>query len=257
VAVAIVSSLSVPFSAWIFTGGIPYIVLTNTPLRLANVVLVALVIGIRERLGRLHEAEAEARATEERRARSAAEAEEQARFSRFIHDEVLSVLTAAQFFTGAPPAELREEAGATIRALAMESPPGRIGSGRQDPAPLAERLRARLARIAPAAAIAIETDDHPVETEPVEALAEAAAEALRNATRYARAQRVSVRGRIADGAVELTVSDDGAGFDPSAVPPERLGVRESIVARVTEIGGRASIVSAPGAGTEVRLSWAP
>lgn len=257
VAAAIVSSLSVPFSAWVFTGGIPYIVLTNTPLRLANVVLVVLVIGIRERLTLLHEAEAEAWATEERRARSGAEAEEQARLSRFVHDEVLSVLAAAQFFDGSPPPELREEAGATIRALATESPPGRNRAGRVDPALLAEQLRARFVRLAPAAEIAIETDDSPVEARPVELLADAAAEALRNTTRHARAQRISVRVMIADGAVEVSVADDGVGFDPSTAPRERLGVRESIVARVEEIGGRAQIVSAPGEGTEVRLSWAP
>ena len=37
------------------------------------------------------------------------------------------------------------------------------------------------------------------------------------------------------------------------VPPDRRGVRESIVGRMARNGGTAEIVTAPGAGTQVRL----
>jgi hypothetical protein len=37
------------------------------------------------------------------------------------------------------------------------------------------------------------------------------------------------------------------------VPPDRRGVRESIVGRMRRHGGRGRITSSPGAGTEVEL----
>jgi hypothetical protein len=55
--------------------------------------------------------------------------------------------------------------------------------------------------------------------------------------------------------LEVTVRDAGAGFDPARVDPVRLGLRRSIVERIAEWGGRASVRSAPGEGTVVSLRW--
>ena len=55
-----------------------------------------------------------------------------------------------------------------------------------------------------------------------------------------------------DGAAYASIRDDGRGFDPSIVG-DRHGVADSIVARMHDVGGRAEIRSAPGAGTEVQL----
>ena len=55
-----------------------------------------------------------------------------------------------------------------------------------------------------------------------------------------------------DDEVLVTVRDDGDGFDPAAATTGR-GVSSSIIARMTDAGGRAEVVSAPGRGTEVRL----
>jgi signal transduction histidine kinase len=49
------------------------------------------------------------------------------------------------------------------------------------------------------------------------------------------------------------VRDRGPGFDLSAVPDDRRGVRESIVGRMRRHGGRAAVHSAPGEGTEIEL----
>jgi signal transduction histidine kinase len=54
--------------------------------------------------------------------------------------------------------------------------------------------------------------------------------------------------------VEAFVRDRGVGFDPSAVPEDRMGVRRSILERMHRHGGTAQILSSPGAGTEVRLA---
>jgi signal transduction histidine kinase len=51
------------------------------------------------------------------------------------------------------------------------------------------------------------------------------------------------------------VRDMGTGFDPASVDRARLGLRRSITERAQDCGGQASIWSAPGRGTVVRLSW--
>ncbi len=58
-----------------------------------------------------------------------------------------------------------------------------------------------------------------------------------------------------DGGIDVHVRDDGRGFEISAVPRERLGVRVSILERVSNAGGLAEVRSAPGAGTTVRIRW--
>jgi signal transduction histidine kinase len=53
----------------------------------------------------------------------------------------------------------------------------------------------------------------------------------------------------------LMVVDAGVGFDPLAVPDDRLGLRISVLNRVESLGGAVRIWSAPGAGTSVLLSF--
>ena len=43
-------------------------------------------------------------------------------------------------------------------------------------------------------------------------------------------------------------------FDPDAVPADRLGLKGSVIGRMTRHGGKATVRSAPGEGTEVHLS---
>jgi signal transduction histidine kinase/phage shock protein PspC (stress-responsive transcriptional regulator) len=88
-------------------------------------------------------------------------------------------------------------------------------------------------------------------TERHEALVQAAREAMLNAARHG-GSAVSVYLEVTDGAAEVFVKDRGAGFDPDALPVDRLGVRESIIGRMNRHGGTAAIISNPD-GTEVRL----
>jgi signal transduction histidine kinase len=57
--------------------------------------------------------------------------------------------------------------------------------------------------------------------------------------------------------VDVFVRDRGRGFELETVPADRLGVRNSIVDRMQRHGGAATVRSAPGDGTEVRLHTAP
>ncbi len=80
-----------------------------------------------------------------------------------------------------------------------------------------------------------------------------AQEALHNALRHAAAAHVAVRLRCDDGGgLELTVTDDGMGFDACAVRSRRLGLT-TMAERATATGGVLEIASAPGAGTTIRL----
>ncbi len=87
----------------------------------------------------------------------------------------------------------------------------------------------------------------------VEALVMAVGEAVTNAAKHSGAPRIDVYAEAEEGHVEVFVRDRGAGFDPDVVPPGRMGVRESIMARMERYGGTASIRSEPGHGTEVRV----
>ncbi|MDK1326937.1 ATP-binding protein [Arthrobacter sp. zg-Y1143] len=111
--------------------------------------------------------------------------------------------------------------------------------------------------------IAAEIEDaygHPIELvavsdarldERTEALAQAARAALLNAAQHAGGT-VSVYVECRPEQLEVFVRDRGPGFDPAAVPPDRIGVRGSIIGRMERAGGSAGIRSSAG-GTEVRL----
>ncbi len=82
----------------------------------------------------------------------------------------------------------------------------------------------------------------------------AAREAMVNAAKHSGADKVDVYAESAGDRVEVFVRDRGRGFDTAAVSEDRLGVRRSIVDRMERHGGSATVRSAPGEGTEVRLS---
>jgi signal transduction histidine kinase len=83
-----------------------------------------------------------------------------------------------------------------------------------------------------------------------------AQEGLRNVARHARASGVDLSCRATGDGVEMTIRDDGVGFDPDEDrqrPSLGLaGMRE----RVELVGGRIHVRSAPGRGTAVAV-WAP
>jgi len=79
-----------------------------------------------------------------------------------------------------------------------------------------------------------------------------AQEALHNALRHAGAEQIVVRLHCEPRGVELTVTDDGAGFERDAVRASSLGLA-TMAERARMAGGTFAIATAPGAGTTVRL----
>ncbi|TDP95054.1 sensor histidine kinase [Labedaea rhizosphaerae] len=87
------------------------------------------------------------------------------------------------------------------------------------------------------------------------AVREALREALRNTVKHAGVDRTRVRVSERDGGIAVEAWDEGSGFDARDRPPG-FGIRESIVARMREVGGTGAVVSEPGVGTRVTL-WVP
>jgi signal transduction histidine kinase len=125
---------------------------------------------------------------------------------------------------------------------------------------LVEAVRSEADRLARAGSVAVDFRlDGALERVPGDVglcLFRAAQEALRNVDHHAHAARVLVALAPASGGVELTVSDDGVGFDPG-VPRRCAGLGQvSMRERLNLVGGRLSIESQVGRGTTVR-AWAP
>jgi signal transduction histidine kinase len=80
-----------------------------------------------------------------------------------------------------------------------------------------------------------------------------AQEALNNVVKHAKASHAVVTLRLGD-TVRLTVSDDGAGFDPGAVTADHLGLH-IMRERAEAIGAQLSVYSEPGEGTQVLVLW--
>ncbi len=86
------------------------------------------------------------------------------------------------------------------------------------------------------------------------ALVAAVREALTNAGKHAAVSDASVYVEVEDDQVVAFVRDRGAGFAPDEVGPDRHGVDESIRGRLRRHGGTATLVTAPGEGTEWELT---
>lgn len=80
-------------------------------------------------------------------------------------------------------------------------------------------------------------------------------EALANARRHAAARRVRVIVERQDGMAQITVDDDGRGFDPRAAAGEVHFGLAIMRARAERLGGRLVVDSSPGLGTRVTAAF--
>ncbi|WP_328949580.1 ATP-binding protein [Streptomyces sp. NBC_00184] len=80
-------------------------------------------------------------------------------------------------------------------------------------------------------------------------------EGVTNVARHSGVREAELRAwEDGDGAV-VELSDAGRGFDPQSVPARRRGISGSIIGRMHEAGGSASVTSRPGTGTRVQWRW--
>ena len=83
-----------------------------------------------------------------------------------------------------------------------------------------------------------------------------AQEALRNVARHASASAIDVGLRFVDNGLQLSVRDNGIGFDPARKQARPSLGHASMRQRLSLIGGELCLVSNPGHGTTVQ-AWAP
>src|SRR5699024_2410704 len=76
-------------------------------------------------------------------------------------------------------------------------------------------------------------------------------EAVTNVVRHAEATRVEIGLDYEEGALVVTVEDDGHGIAAAATAPEHNGIR-GMTERATALGGTLEVSGAPAGGTRVR-----
>lgn len=173
---------------------------------------------------------------------------ERAEIAAHLHDSVLQTLALIQRRAGSEQDVIR-----LARAQERELRTWLFSDPAKESGLLADRIKAVAAEVEDSHGQAVEvvTVGDTEMTDRHEALVQAAREAMLNAARHGGGT-VSVYLESAAGSTEIFIKDRGPGFDPDAVPDDRLGVKESIVGRMKRHGGTA-VINSSSDGTEVRL----
>jgi two-component system nitrate/nitrite sensor histidine kinase NarX len=207
-------------------------------------------------------------------AQQAAVLEERQRLARDLHDAVTQTLFSASIIAEVLPVlwESDEEEGRQMLRELQQLSRGALAEMRTlllelRPAALAEaNLPDLLRQLSEAASgrtgvpVTVNLEGECDFSRDVHAaLYRVAQEALNNVVKHARPEQVEVRlscTTTGGGSqrVELSISDDGCGFDPGLVTPNHLGLgimRE----RTRAIGAELRIASVPGMGTRIVVVW--
>ena len=212
-------------------------------------------------------ASAQATAAERRSQRLAAAERERERWARELHDQTLQALAAVRIALGSQlRARNPERMGqviadavrqldsemAGLRSLITELRPATLDDLGIKPAIEALADRARLGGLEVHARVNLSPDRHQGDrhdTDLQTAVYRITQEALTNARKHGDAQRALVEIREQHSTVQVTVRDNGRGFDPTAQTNGfgLLGMRE----RAELLNGTLQINSAPGLGTTV------
>jgi len=205
-------------------------------------------------IGRAHRAE-----------RMASELEAQRRQgARLLHDTVLATLTLlAHSGVGVTPQAMRQQAtddARLLRQLRLGANPTPQASGGYTLEPVEqsvlgntlESVKQRFGRMG------LEVSWHGtgqvlLPSDILDAFLLSLAECLENVRRHAGVTEAHVTITDDDTTVRAMVTDAGVGFDLSHVDPAKLGFKESVVARLKDVGGNARLFSSPGSGTTVVL----
>lgn len=177
--------------------------------------------------------------------------QERAEVAAHLHDSVLQTLALIQKRAGDPRqvARLARRQERELRSWLLKRP----GEAEKDSVAVAlERAAAEVEELHGVPIEVVTVGDAPL-SGGLEAVVQAAREAMTNAAKFAGSERVDLYAEVEDDRVEVFVRDRGVGFDVDAIPADRRGVRDSIIARMERHHGRAAVKSSPGDGTEVEL----
>ena len=214
---------------------------------------------------------ATAQSVEQQRLRESMTAAEQERrrWARELHDETLQGLAGFQMLLSSAlrrndPEATEQAVRAAVEQIGTEIEKLRMLITELRPASLDElglqpAIESLATRVSAVEGLEVETqvDLDALDGERLSSELETTAyrlvqEALTNIVKHAGAERVAIELAVHDGGVELTVRDDGAGFDPEA-PRAGFGIT-GMRERVGLCDGTLAIDSVPGSGTTVR-AW--
>ncbi|GAA1316737.1 PspC domain-containing protein [Leucobacter albus] len=177
---------------------------------------------------------------------------ERAEIAAHLHDSVLQTLALIQQRSapGSEVARLARGQERELREWLFRAADGGSAAPRET---ALEELRAHAATLENAHAVRFETVGVGAEVQVPEPIVAAAREAMLNAAQHAGGE-VTVYAEVTPDRVSIDITDRGPGLDPERLPEGRMGVRESILGRMSRAGGTAKIVPGPGGnGTSVRL----
>jgi signal transduction histidine kinase len=177
--------------------------------------------------------------------------QERAEVAARIHDSVLQTLALVQRHAGDA-----QRVAALARRQERELRRWLYGSGVEAAGSLVDALGDAAADVEELHGVRIEVasaGDAPLD-DPVRQLVLAAREAMTNAAKFSGAGEVYVYAETGEDGIAVFVRDSGVGFDRGAVAADRQGIAESIEGRMRRAGGRATVTTAPAAGTEVELT---
>lgn len=177
-----------------------------------------------------------------------------------VHDSVLTTLLSAA--SADTPEASTLAASMAGDAIARLSDAGAVHLGDDVLIPVS-RLSHRIREAAEAFASPFTVVEEEIEylSLPVhasEALYSASVQAMVNSTRHAGPadlKRILVIKANLQGGCTVEISDNGVGFDPAQVPHDRLGLRVSILERVSGAGGAVRVCSRVGEGTTITIEW--
>ncbi|MCU1580471.1 MAG: histidine kinase [Rhodoglobus sp.] len=205
-------------------------------------------------IGRAHRAERQASETEAQRRQGA----------RLLHDTVLATLTLlAHSGVGVAPVALRQQAGddaRLLRQLRLGATPTPQSSGVYNLENVEETVlgttlesvKQRFGRMG------LEVSWHGtgqvlLPSDVLDAFLLALAECLENVRRHSGVTEAHVTITDDETTVRAMITDAGVGFILDDVDSARLGFKDSVVARLKDVGGKARLFSSPGSGTTVVL----
>lgn len=189
-------------------------------------------------------------AVSEARASAAREAE-RADIGRHLHDSVLQTLALIQ-----RDAEDPQKVTISARRQERELRDWLFGSATSSAPGFDEGLRRAAAAVEQRFEVSVDVVvvGDAVPSDAVSGVLAAAGEAITNAARHAGVTEIDVYGESVGNTLTVYVRDRGAGFDPTSVPPDRQGVRSSIIERLEGLAGEAIVKSSDGTGTEWTLT---
>jgi signal transduction histidine kinase len=178
--------------------------------------------------------------------------QERTELAAHLHDSVLQTLALIQKRAG-DPREVAGLARTQERELRRWLRDGSVRDGEETVASALARAAAEVEELHRVPIEVVTVGDGPLDGR-LEAVVQAAREAMTNAAKFAGSERVDLYAEVEPDHVEVFVRDRGVGFDAAAIPDDRSGVRDSIIGRMERNGGRATVRSTADEGTEVELT---